>query len=93
MYLQKNTGRTSVFLKTGYLTTLKTIPVHETNSYMCVCILITLLGTASCVHVSGLATRSEMEAVPCILTVLIYRPHLVVNTTAINYFYCIQNAL
>lgn len=28
---------------------------------------ITLLWTASCVHVSGQATRTEMEAVPCIL--------------------------
>lgn len=61
LYLQKNTGRNS----------LKTILVHETKSYMCAAATsITLLWTASCVHVSGLTTRTEMEAVPCILPVL-----------------------
>lgn len=88
LYLQRNTGRTLVLFKTGYLTTLKTISVHETNSYMCVAaISITFLGRASCVHVSGLATRTEMEAVPSFFQSLIYQPRLVVNITAINYFY------
>lgn len=93
LYLKEKTGRTSGFLKTGYLTTLKMVVlIHKTESNVCSCRLNYLALHSQWCQCFGASPKDWNESsFPVFIQSLIYQPSLVVNTTTINYFCSIQN--